>query len=86
MFKSIDGPWAGRDRACCLGVQLHLLENSCGHHKVVVLLSSCSEDTMSYTSIREKDGVTIVDLSGPITLGEASQKLRDTVRESLSKG
>ena len=38
------------------------------------------------TSIREKDGVTIVDLSGPITLGEASEKLRDTVRESLSKG
>ncbi len=38
------------------------------------------------TSIREKDGVTIVDLSGQITLGEASEKLRDTVRESLSKG
>ncbi len=38
------------------------------------------------TSIREKDGVTIVDLSGRITLGEASETLRDTVRESLSKG
>ncbi len=38
------------------------------------------------TSIREKDGVTIVDLSGRITLGEDCEKLRDTVRESLSKG
>ncbi len=36
------------------------------------------------TSIREVDGVTIVDLSGRITLGEASEKLRDTVREIVS--
>jgi anti-sigma B factor antagonist len=38
------------------------------------------------TSIREVGGVVIVDLSGRITLGEASGKLRDTVRDLLSKG
>ena len=38
------------------------------------------------TSMREVDGVVIVDLSGRITLGEASGKLRDTVRDLLSKG
>lgn len=38
------------------------------------------------TSIREVNGVVIVDLSGRITLGEASGKLRDTVRDLLSKG
>lgn len=38
------------------------------------------------TGIREVDGVTIVDLSGRVTLGEASGKLRDTVRELLDKG
>ncbi len=31
------------------------------------------------TAIRDVDGVTVVDLSGRITLGEASGKLRDTV-------
>jgi anti-sigma B factor antagonist len=31
-------------------------------------------------------GVVIVDLSGRITLGEASGKLRDTVRDLLAKG
>lgn len=37
--------------------------------------------------IREVDGVTIIDLDGRVTLGEASSgKLRDTVREVLSKG
>ena len=38
------------------------------------------------TSIREVSGVVIVDLSGRITLGEASGKLRDTVRDLLAKG
>ena len=38
------------------------------------------------TSTRQIDGVTIVDCSGRITLGEGSVILRDTVRELLSKG
>ena len=38
------------------------------------------------TSNRQLDGVTIVDCSGRITLGEGSVTLRDTVRELLSKG
>ena len=38
------------------------------------------------TSMREVNGVVIVDLSGRITLGEASGKLRDTVRDLLGKG
>ena len=37
-------------------------------------------------STRQIDGVTIVDLSGRITLGEGSVVLRDTVKELLSKG
>ncbi len=37
-------------------------------------------------SVREVDQVSIVDLSGRITLGEASGKLRDTVRGLLAKG
>ena len=37
------------------------------------------------TSTRQVDGVTIVDLSGRITLGEGSVVLRDTVKELLSK-
>ena len=44
------------------------------------------EEVSLSTSIREVDGVTIVDLSGRITLGEASEKLRDTVREIVAKG
>jgi anti-sigma B factor antagonist len=35
---------------------------------------------------RQVDGVTIVDLSGRITLGEGSVLLRDTVRDLISKG
>ena len=35
---------------------------------------------------RQVDGVTIVDLSGRITLGEGSVVLRDTVRDLLAKG
>jgi anti-sigma B factor antagonist len=37
-------------------------------------------------SNRQVDGVSIVDCSGRITLGEGSVTLRDTVRELLSKG
>lgn len=37
-------------------------------------------------STRQVDGVTILDLSGRITLGEGSVQLRDVVREHLSKG
>ncbi len=38
------------------------------------------------TSNRQVDGITIVDCSGRITLGEGSVILRDTVRELLAKG
>ena len=37
-------------------------------------------------SSRQIDGVTVVDLSGRITLGEGSIILKDTVRDLLSKG
>ena len=37
-------------------------------------------------STRQIDGVTIVDLSGRITLGEGSVILRDTVKDLLGKG
>ncbi len=37
-------------------------------------------------STRQMDGVTIVDLSGRITLGEGSVVLRDTIRELVGKG
>src|ERR1700712_3863223 len=35
---------------------------------------------------RQVDGVTILDLSGRITLGEGSVTLRDAVRDVLAKG
>jgi anti-sigma B factor antagonist len=35
---------------------------------------------------RQVDGVTVLDLSGRITLGEGSVQLRDAVRDLLSKG
>src|ERR1043166_9043716 len=38
------------------------------------------------SSTRQVDGVTIVDLSGRITLGEGSIVLRDSVRDLLSNG
>jgi anti-sigma B factor antagonist len=38
------------------------------------------------TSTRQVDGVTIVDISGQITLGEESAALRDLVCALLSKG
>ena len=37
-------------------------------------------------STRQVDGVTIVDLSGRITLGEGSVVLRDTIKDVLGKG
>jgi anti-sigma B factor antagonist len=37
-------------------------------------------------STRQVDGVTIVDLSGRITLGEGSVVLRDTIRDLIGKG
>lgn len=37
-------------------------------------------------SNRQVDGVTVVDLSGRITLGEGSIILRDTVRDLVGKG
>ena len=38
------------------------------------------------TSSRQVDGITIVDCSGRITLGEGSVVLRDAVKDLLSKG
>ena len=35
---------------------------------------------------RQLDGVTILDMSGRITLGEGSVQLRDSVRDLISKG
>jgi anti-sigma B factor antagonist len=35
---------------------------------------------------RQVDGITIVDLSGRITLGEGSVKLRESVRDLVGKG
>jgi anti-sigma B factor antagonist len=37
-------------------------------------------------STRQVNGVTVVDMSGRITLGEGSVILRDTVRDLLGKG
>ena len=37
-------------------------------------------------STRQVDGITIMDCSGRITLGEGSVTIRDAVRELLSKG
>ena len=37
-------------------------------------------------SSRQINGVTVVDMSGRITLGEGSVILRDTIRDLLSKG
>jgi anti-sigma B factor antagonist len=38
------------------------------------------------TSTRQVEGVTIVDLSGRITLGEASVALRDIINDLMGKG
>ena len=38
------------------------------------------------SSTRQVDGITIVDLSGRITLGEGSVLLRDMVRDLVTKG
>jgi anti-sigma B factor antagonist len=41
--------------------------------------------SMKFTT-RQVDGVTILDLSGRITLGEGSVTLRDAVKDVLAKG
>ncbi len=41
---------------------------------------------MMRTNTRQVNGVSIVDLSGRITLGEGSVLLRDTVRDLIAKG
>jgi anti-sigma B factor antagonist len=38
------------------------------------------------SSTRQVDGITVLDLSGRITLGEGSVVLRDTIREILGRG
>lgn len=38
------------------------------------------------SSTRQVDGITVLDLSGRITLGEGSVVLRDVIREILGKG
>jgi len=38
------------------------------------------------SSTRSVEGITVLDLSGRITLGEGSVVLRDTIREILGKG
>src|SRR5436309_16122796 len=38
------------------------------------------------SSTRQVDGITVLDLSGRITLGEGSVILRDVIREILGKG
>lgn len=40
----------------------------------------------SKATVRDKDGVSIVDLSGRIVLGDGSQIIRDTVKGLLEKG
>jgi anti-sigma B factor antagonist len=37
-------------------------------------------------SSRQVDGITVLDMSGRVTLGEGSVVLRDTIRDILSKG
>jgi anti-sigma B factor antagonist len=37
-------------------------------------------------STRQVNGVTVVDLSGRITLGEGSVVLRDTIRDTIAQG
>ncbi len=37
-------------------------------------------------TVRQVDSVTVVDVSGRITLGEACKQLRDVIREQLGKG
>jgi anti-sigma B factor antagonist len=45
------------------------------------------EESMSFkATVRPVDGVSIVDLSGRLTLGEGSGTLRNTVKDLLTKG
>lgn len=38
------------------------------------------------STTRQVDGITILDMSGRVTLGEGSVVLRDTIRDILAKG
>ena len=44
------------------------------------------EEVSLLSNVREVGGVTIIDLSGRITLGEGSEVLRDSIRDVLSNG
>ena len=45
------------------------------------------ESTVSMkVTLRQVDGITVVDMSGRITLGEGCTQLRELVREQLGKG
>ena len=54
--------------------------------KTITQSTNKEEEVSLSTNVRDVDGVTVVDLSGRITLGEGSGKLRDTVREVLGTG
>src|SRR6201990_1862959 len=68
---------------CCIPEQNSLSSNIWG-----LLNQAPKEDfyVSMKVSTRQVDGVTILDLSGRITLGEGSVQLRDAVRDLLSKG
>jgi anti-sigma B factor antagonist len=55
---------------------------------VLYCLTILGEDSLEKlkTSTRQVDGVTIVDLSGRITLGEASVVVRDVINDLMGKG
>jgi anti-sigma B factor antagonist len=55
---------------------------------VLYCLPDWGEENLSNlkTSTRQVDGVTIVDLGGRVTLGEASVAVRDLISNLLSKG
>ncbi len=63
------------------GTELRMIKHVTATPRIPRRLSSDHE-----VSTRQVDGVTIVDLSGRITLGEGSVVLRETVRDLLSKG
>ena len=42
--------------------------------------------TIATCSIRDVNGVTILDLSGTITLGEGTEMVRNTIRDLIAKG
>jgi anti-sigma B factor antagonist len=57
------------------------------NRKNVILVAPQGGVSMALTiASREVDGVTVLDLSGRITLGEGSVQLRDAIRGLISKG